>query len=408
MTITCDIATGPALPGLVLPGRPADGPPRTLLQPGTLLLHGVSPGTPVDLTAHLRRWGANPRLGLTDLVTAADEAGLLGGGGAAFPASRKLASMRGRRVSHVVVNGSEGESSSGKDSALLAHVPHLVLDGAEAVASALGAPEVVVRITESRRDLLAGLTRAIAERRGALISVSVGPDAFVAGEATAVIQAVAGGPARPKDYGVPPTLPRRGVRRPSAVYLSNVETFARLALAARGIRSGSALISVSGAVERPGVLEIDQQQTLGQAAETAGGLRGQPSVLIAGGWHGAWVEWTSSTAATRLTRDAVTDIGGRWGAGSFVWVPDDVNPHDVLTAVAELLARSSAGQCGPCALGLPQLARLLREPSTSDRRLAALDVLDLVDGRGICSHPSASAAAVRSALAFIDARSGRA
>ena len=62
--------------------------------------------------------------------------------------------MRGRRVSHVIVNGSEGESSSGKDSALLAHIPHLVLDGAEAVASALGAPQIVVRITESRRDLL--------------------------------------------------------------------------------------------------------------------------------------------------------------------------------------------------------------------------------------------------------------
>ena len=133
---------------------------------------------------------------------------VVGAGGAAFPTDRKLASLAGSRVSHVIVNGAEGETASGKDGVLLGHVPHLVLDGAVTAARALGAPRIIVRISADRPDLAISLAHALAERRDAVpIELSIGPATFVAGEATAVIRAITGGPALPADLGRPPVDP---------------------------------------------------------------------------------------------------------------------------------------------------------------------------------------------------------
>ena len=249
----------------------------------------------------------------------------MGAGGAGFPTDRKLASLIGSRVSHVIVNGAEGETASGKDGVLLGHVPHLVLDGAVTAARALGAPRVVVRISADRPDLAGSLPRAVAARGDSVpIEVSVGPARFVAGEASAVISSLSGGPALPDDLGRPPALPRRLGRRRSRVLLSNAETFARVALAVREIGSQSALASISGAVRRPGVVELPESATLAELVDV-GGLVGSPRVLITGGWHGRWVRWDWLSASTGMTRASVATLGGRWGAGAFVWLPDDLN-----------------------------------------------------------------------------------
>lgn len=407
------------LPGIPVDLRdgthlPAGQLPRRLLAPGTLLLAGVTPGVAVSRSGHTSQWGPMPASSLDQLVAAANEVDLRGAGGAGFPTARKLTAMAGERVSHVIVNGAEGESASGKDGVLLTHVPHLVLDGAIAVARATGADRVVVRISADRPDLAASLPAQLASRRerGLHLELSIGPAHFVAGEATAVIRSITGGLPLPADLGRPPRLPRKLPGRRPMVFLSNVETFARLALAARGYRQGSSLVSVSGAVANPGVLELDASYTLADAVALAGGLVGNPRTLITGGWHGAWVGWNTRTSQTALSREAVSAAGGRWGAGAFVWVPDAPAPLAALTAIAAELAAGTAGQCGPCWRGLPELADLLanelgRTSSAPTRATAvrAGDLMDQIAGRGICAHPSASVAAIRSALAHLSGAS---
>jgi NADH:ubiquinone oxidoreductase subunit F (NADH-binding) len=391
------------LPGLALAGRLPGRLPRELLAPGTLLLAGVEPGRPVNVVEHLRRWGAAPSPAIDELIARVAAKEVVGAGGAAFPTDRKLASLVGSRVSHVIINGAEGETASGKDGVLLGHVPHLVIDGAVTAARALGAPRIILRISADRPDLATSLAIALAARQDSLpIELSVGPATFVAGEATAVIRAITGGPALPADLGRPPSIRNGVARRRSHVLLSNAETFARMALAARGVSGGSALASASGAVRDPGVVELPDTATLADLAAAAGGLVGAPEVLITGGWHGRWVPWDGLTAGTGLTRDALAELGGRWGAGAFVWIPEDLPAWDALAGVARELAEGTAGQCGPCWRGLPAVAGAISGAGGGASRRAEIEgLMAQVDGRGICAHPSAAVAALRSALDLI-------
>jgi hypothetical protein len=237
---------------------------------------------PAGLAEHHRRYGPLPlpdrpgRPGrLIDEVTAA---GLRGRGGAGFPTARKLAAVaaaRGRPV--VVANGCEGEPASTKDAALLTLAPHLVLDGGVLAAHALGAYEVILCVHQGA-PVARTLPSVIAERDDPVpVRLVTVPPRYVASEASALIHFLTTGDARPTT--TPPRASQRGVNgRPTLV--DNVETLAHLALIARfgaaWFRStgtpdlpGTLLITLGGAIRRPGVYEIPTGTTLGAALASA-------------------------------------------------------------------------------------------------------------------------------------------
>lgn len=374
------------LPGIPVAGAPAAPRPERLLAAGSLLLAHARPGWAIDLARHTAIWGPLPETDLTTLSTTAEQMGLVGHGGAGFPTHRKLRSLTHGEAGPVIVNGSEGETASGKDTVLLTHVPHLVLDGAVAAARALGSRHIVVRVPEVRTRVIAALRAAIAERggEGVRIDVAPGPDTFIAGEATAVIAALEGKTALPAPQSKPPTM-RTGLRR-QPVMLSNVETFARLALAARGCRLTSTLVTVSGAVGNPGVLEVPTGTTIG---EILGMADADPilAAVITGGWHGSWLPADSATFALPFARAELKREGAHFGAGALIAIPTDPCPALVLEAIADYLVGAGAGQCAPCVLGLAGARRDLQKGEL---------VRDRVQGRGLCAHPTATLAALQS------------
>src|SRR5437870_5987651 len=108
-----------------------------------------------DLPAHRARYGPVPlpargRSGRRQLLDAVARSGLLGRGGAGFAAARKLTALASAKRPVVVVNASEGEPASDKDAVLLAHSPHLVLDGAVVAAYLIGADDIVVCLPHRR------------------------------------------------------------------------------------------------------------------------------------------------------------------------------------------------------------------------------------------------------------------
>jgi NADH:ubiquinone oxidoreductase subunit F (NADH-binding) len=382
-----------------------------LAPPAPRLLGGFRrDGRPVPLDAHVARYGPLPlELRPDELRESVVRSGLTGRGGAGFPAGVKLESVLGRRVSPVIVaNGAEGEPPSGKDKALLAYVPHLVLDGALLAARATSSKSVVIATTEVVHDAVA---RALAERpRTARIAVrtAVVPDRFVAGEETALVHFLNGGPAIPTL--TPPRPYERGVGgAPTAVF--NVETLAHLALVARfgaaWFRSvgtddepGSALVTISGAVRLPGVYELELGTPFARLLEQAR-ADGDAQAYLVGGYFGTWVD-AAHARGLALSNAGLARAGASLGARAIVVLPAGACGIAETARVARYLAEQSAGQCGPCVHGLASVAENLEQLAHRTRRIPPDGVLRRrlaqIAGRGACRHPDGAAALVASAL----------
>lgn len=376
-------------------------------------------GHPTDLAGHVAALGPVPlpsssrRIWREGFVSTLEASGLPGRGGAGFPAAIKLAvahSAGGRGV--VVVNGMEGEPASDKDKLLLLRSPHLVLDGAQLLAAASGARGVTVCVPEGRDHVAAVVATALAERVGtehAPVPETLvrPPDRFVAGEESALVGWISSGaslPAFRPDKGLPLRIGRQ------AALVHNVETLAHVAMIARtgpdAFRAhglvedpGTCLITISGAVENPGVVEVDRGTPLIDIARRATPHR-SPRALLVGGYGGAWVG--PEHFATPYASLSLRAVGSSAGVGVVVVLGPDACGLMETARIAHYLAGQSAGQCGPCVYGLPavadDMARLAR--GHVDVALAArLDRrLQEVDGRGACRHPDGAVQVVRSAL----------
>ncbi len=384
----------------------------------TRLLETIRPdGRPVSLDDHLRRWAPAPAVrdarGRFALIDAVSESGLTGRGGGGFPVARKLeavAAGRGRPV--VVANGAEGEPPSGKDKVLLGYAPHLVLDGAVLAARALGAREAVVAIGRECRE---AVVHAIAERRRAGIDAGVAlravgvPETFVAGEETALVRFLNGGPALPTF--APPRPFERGVGG-APTLVQNVETLAHLALVARfgpqWFRSvgtpaepGSVLVTLSGAVRDGGVYEVALATPFRDLIARAGGPTAELGAVLVGGYFGSWLAAGEALAAS-LSAAGLAPLGATPGARAIVALPASSCGLRETARVTRWLAGESAGQCGPCVHGLAAISADLVQVARGDGRTGArgslLRRLPQVDGRGACRHPDGVVRLVTSAL----------
>jgi NADH:ubiquinone oxidoreductase subunit F (NADH-binding) len=389
----------------------------------------VAPGAPLGLPAHTGRYGPLPArpagpAGRAELIAAVERAGLTGRGGAAFPMARKMRAVttaaarpgRGRRrgPAVVVANGAESEPASAKDAILLRQSPHLVLDGIALAAAAVGAATAYLCVDGADPARAGRLVAAVAERQqaglpGPAVRVVELAAGYVASEESALVNFLNGGRAVP--VYVPPRPFERGVGgQPTLV--SNVETLAHLALIARygpdwfatvGVRAapGSALVTVGGAVSRPGVYEIGLGLPAGELIELAGGAAEPLQAILAGGYFGGWLPLPAA-AAVPLSPPGLRSAGASFGAGVMVAVPVACCGLAETARVLRYLAGQSAGQCGPCTFGLPAIADALAHIAWQGRDERAAEwlssLLPLVDKRGACHLPDGAVALVASAL----------
>ncbi|MBO0882192.1 MAG: hypothetical protein J2P17_18010, partial [Mycobacterium sp.] len=186
-----------------------------------------------DFVAYRERGGYRPLGAADELLGAVERSGLLGRGGAAFPLAVKLRTVRdnGKCINAgtvVVANGEEGEPASIKDRWLLRNRPHLILDGLRLAAAMVAADRAHVYVSDpqSARSIGTALSELDADMLGPVnVALRVVDPGYVAGEETAAVRALNGGPVKPTDK--PPRPFEAGVGgRPTLV--SNVETLANL------------------------------------------------------------------------------------------------------------------------------------------------------------------------------------
>lgn len=357
----------------------------------------------------------------TGIWEAVSASGLLGRGGAGFPSAAKWnAVRRSRRQPLVVVNAMEGEPASLKDRTLLSRAPHLVLDGAEVAAAVIGASEVVVCVADDGGSAGASVTQAVAERKKAgvarcKISVVRPPGRYVTGEESALVAWLDHRKALPT-LRIDKSVPLEVSSRPVVVH--NAETLSQIALIARHgpewfrrvgtpEAPGSTLVTVSGAVRHPGVFEVELGTPVIDILRRAG-LDTEVSGVLLGGYGGAWLH--PSLLATPYAPGPLTRAGATLGVGVIVALPVGSCGLAETARIARYLAGESAGQCGPCVYGLPDIATDLEQlwagradPRTLHRIQSRASA---IEGRGACRHPDGVVRLVRSALAVFadDAR----
>lgn len=294
------------------------------------------------------------------ILKAVEEAGLLGRGGAAFPAHIKMRAVaRGEPPRYLVVNADESEPGNFKDRFLLEHHPFLVLEGTLLAALAIGASQVFLYVRDEFEAAILGLEKAIhqLEEAGLLpvpTQVFTSGGLYICGEETALLESMEGKRAEPRLK--PPFPVERGLwGRPTLV--QNVETLANLPLI---LREGPGtwrqkepkLFSITGNVAKPGLYELPLGTSLEDALRKAEGEpEGLKAVLLGG-------------AAGVFTRDFAFPLRykGRLplGAGAIVAFGKEVDLWEVLLGLAEFFREESCGKCFPCPLGTAVQVEMVR------------------------------------------------
>jgi len=354
-----------------------------------------------DLAAYRARQGYRPILGADGLLEEVELSGLVGRGGAAFPMAVKLRAVRdaGRRGHDTVVvaNGEEGEPASVKDRWLLRSRPHLVLDGLRLAAQIVGARRAYMYVSDpaAARAVEAALAEVDRDALGdvTVTLVTVDPG-YVAGEETAVVRAINGGPAKPTDK--PPRPYQQGVAGlPTLV--SNVETLAALPFlhvhGAEAFRSegtsmspGTFLMTITGAGRPPALYEVPHgvafTELLARHGVPADQLRG---VLLGGYFAGLM---NREILDATLDHETFRRLGSGLGCGAISLLTEDC-PVAVAASVMAYFDRENADQCGSCFNGTAAMSAVvsaMRDGVATAEDLTRLERWSVVlRGRGACA-----------------------
>ncbi len=326
--------------------------------------------------------------------------GLLGRGGAAFPLGTKLRTVRDAALSGsqtvIVANGEEGEPASVKDRWLLRNRPHLVLDGLRLAAAIVNASRAYVYVSDDQSALAvnSALSQLDSQAFGAtdVVVLAVEPG-YVAGEETAAVRRINGGPAKPTDK--PPRPFEEGVSGlPTTV--SNVETLAHLPYihqhgsqsfraAGTPMSPGTFLATITGAGRPAALYEIPHGASFSDLLTVHGVPSDSVRAVLMGGYFAGLVN-TDILDAT-LDHETIRRLGSGLGCGAISILTDDC-PVAVAAAVMSYFDRENAGQCGSCFNGTAAMAAVtsaLRDGAATQDDVTRLERWSVVlRGRGAC------------------------
>ncbi|MCY4537505.1 MAG: NAD(P)H-dependent oxidoreductase subunit E [Chloroflexi bacterium] len=359
-----------------------------------------------------------------DVVIAAVEAsGLIGRGGAAFPAGLKWKFTRGAagEVKYVVCNADESEPGTFKDRVLMEQRAHLLLEGIALACYAVGTRKAYIFVRGEYPKATTILESAIqeAEAAGALgegimgsdfsldIEIRRGAGAYICGEETALFEAIEGKRGFPRMK--PPYPTTFGLfGRPTAV--NNVETLCAVpGIVTHGAdwfkgfgtaeSAGTKLVSVSGHVGRPGVYEIQPGITLRRFLDDyCQGVIGDLQTVLMGGAAGTFL--LPHEIDVPLSFEDLRAAGSTFGSGAIMVFNRSTDLRDLLRRLGLFFQHESCGKCFPCQLGTQRQVEILKRldaPRAGDRERLH-DIGMTMSEASICGLGHTAALAVLSAL----------
>jgi NADH-quinone oxidoreductase subunit F len=309
---------------------------------------------------------------------------LRGLGGAGFPTGMKWGTVPPVEKAperFVVTNADESEPGCFKDRVLMSRAPHQLIEGLLIACHAISAEWGFIFIRGEYADQYDALKKAIAEAEAAglmgkhKIRIMRGAGAYICGLDTALLETMEGKKAWPRQ---PPPFPTVAGLMGKPTVVNNVETLSMLphiiagggeAFAKLGVAGipekkfnpsgGTAVFSISGDVEKPGVYEFPMGTPLRQMIEAAGGVRGGKKLkcVIPGGT--STPPLNASEIDVPMDFDSLRTVGSFLGAGGIVVLDETRDMVEVAHNIERFLAHESCGQCTPCREGSEWTVRIL-------------------------------------------------
>ena len=201
------------------------------------------------------------------------DAGIVGMGGAVFPAAVKLNQRDRYKLHTLIINGAECEPYLTCDDRLVRERAEEIADGIRILARAVGVEKVIVAIEANKPDAIAAMRQFI-HGCGPHAEVRKVPTLYPMGSAQHLVKAVTG-----------MEVPARARTAELGVLVHNVATAYSVH---KAVRYGEPLISrvvtVSGlGVERPANVEVLIGTPVSEILDHCGGLVGEPDRLLLGG-----------------------------------------------------------------------------------------------------------------------------
>ncbi len=361
-------------------------------------------------------------IGPEETVRILTDSGLVGRGGAAFPAGRKWESVRTAKdpIRYVVLNTDESEPGTFKDRVMIESDPFMVLEGLLIACYAVSATRAYIYVRGEYRHVAELLAKSLRELQQAGHLEAVGPNgaaleveirrgggAYICGEETALFRSIEG--YRGEPMAKPPFPTVAGLfRKPTVV--NNVETLANvpdiIAFGAKALRSrgterspGTKLFSVSGSVDRPDTYEVPFGTRLSDLLELAGGGKDLQAVLM-GGAAGTFV--FPKDFDLSLSYEGVAERHTTLGSGAVIAFDRETNLWQVAERLGRFFAHESCGQCVPCRVGTRRqhemLQALAEGHGRGDERGLLTRLSQVMTDASICGLGQTAATAVRSLL----------
>ena len=359
------------------------------------------------------------------VVAQVSESNLRGRGGAAFPTGVKwkgaMATESPER--YLVCNADESEPGTFKDRTIMEGDPFAVVEAMTIAGVTIGARTGYLYIRGEYPTATAALQGAIDAARDAGmlgddvlgsgrpfdIEIRRGQGAYICGEETALFNSIEGFRGEPRQKPPFPTV--SGLfERPTVV--NNVETLVNVldivrdggeAFAALGTgdSTGTRVFCVSGAVEAPGVYEVEFGATLRDVLELAGGVPDHLRAVLLGGAAGSFVG--ADLLDLPLTFEDSRAAGVALGSGVIVAYDSSTDMRAVTRRIARFFRDESCGQCVPCRVGTVRVEEALARSLGGGGRVEA-ELIDDIDramkDASICGLGHTAATAVQSAIAL--------
>jgi NADH:ubiquinone oxidoreductase subunit F (NADH-binding) len=329
------------------------------------------------------------------LIATLKASGLRGLGGAGFPTGMKWELVRNQPgpEKYIVCNADESEPGTIKDRHIMTNGGHLLIEGMILGGLVAGARSGIIYIrheyTDQEHILQHELDRCY--REGILggnimasglafdLHIFVSPGLYICGEESALLEAIEGKRAEPRNKPPFPGQVGGGLWAKPTV-INNVETFFFVpVILAKGVdwmktagKNGSAgvkFVGVSGDVVNPGVFEVPMGTSYRELIEGhAGGVpKGRTLKSYApSGPAGGYLP--ASMLDLPLDWNAMTAAGATVGSGAIVVCDDRACMLDMALNSVRFFRNESCGKCVPCRTGSTKMAEILTEWTKGRRR----------------------------------------